>query len=182
MKITGEQTIAAAPDKVWQALNDPEVLRRSIPGCRSLEQAGTNAFKATIETKVGPIKALFNGEVQLSDLDPPHGYTLSGKGSAGSLGNAKGSAKVRLTPAGPGTKLTYDVDADVTGKLAQLGSRLIQSTAGLLAGQFFNRFGELIGEPVAAAELPSTGRSLPPLWFLVAAAVALGIFIYLLLR
>ncbi len=94
---------------------------------------GDHAFKATIETKIGPIKAVFDGDVQLSELDPPNGYTLSGRGSAGSMGAAKGSARVRLAANGHGTMLTYDVDADVTGKFAQLGSRLIQGTANMLA-------------------------------------------------
>ncbi len=180
MKITGEQNIAADPQKVWQALNDPEILRQSIPGCKSLERIGENSFRATIETKIGPVKALFNGEVQLSDLDPPHGYTLSGRGNAGSMGTAKGSARVRLLPNGVGTKLTYDVDADVTGKFAQLGSRLIQGTANLLAGQFFTRFGEIVAPApaeVAAAERPATAW-LP--WAVAGAAIAAAVAYYFL--
>ncbi len=169
MKITGEQTIAAKPDRVWQGLNDPEVLRQSIPGCKSFVRTGDNAFKTTIETKVGPVKAVFNGDVQLSDLDPPHGYRLSGRGSAGSMGNAKGSARVRLIPDGAGTKLTYDLEADVSGKFAQLGSRLIQGTANLLADQFFTRFGEV----VAPLEAPVTKRGIP-WWVWAVAAVALA--------
>jgi carbon monoxide dehydrogenase subunit G len=181
MKITGEQTIAARPEKVWQALNDTEVLRQSIPGCKSLERISDRDFKATVETKIGPIKALFNGDVQLSDPNPPHGYTLSGRGSAGSIGNAKGSARVQLIPNGAGTKLTYDVDADVTGKFAQLGSRLIQSTANSLAGQFFTRFGELVGEARADGKAPAPRKVAMPwwVWTMVAAAIAAAI-IYLL--
>jgi carbon monoxide dehydrogenase subunit G len=181
MKITGEQSIAANPEKVWQALNDPEVLRQAIPGCKSLEKAGDNAFKATIETKVGPIKAVFTGDVQLSDLDPPQGYTLSGKGSAGSMGNAKGSARVRLSPDGAGTKLSYDVDADVTGKFAQLGSRLIQGTANLLADQFFTRFGEIVAGPAPGAEAAPASKAGVPWWVWAAIAAALaGVCYYLL--
>jgi carbon monoxide dehydrogenase subunit G len=178
MKITGEQMIAAKPEQVWRALNDPDVLRQSIPGCQSLEKAGDNAFKATIETKVGPIKAVFRGDVQLSDLDPPNGYTLSGKGSAGSMGSAKGSARVRLLPEGAGTKLTYDVDADVTGKFAQLGSRLIQGTANLLAGEFFKRFGEIVAGPAA----PAASRGGIPWWAWAAGAALLAAAAYYLLR
>lgn len=178
MKITGEQLIAAKPEQVWQALNDPEVLRQSIPGCKSLEKAGDNAFKATIETKIGPIKAVFNGDVQLSDLDPPNGYTLSGRGSAGSMGSAKGSARVRLVPDGPGTKLTYDVDADVTGKFAQLGSRLIQGTANLLADQFFKRFGQVVAGPAGA---PAVKGGIP-WWVWAAGAAVLIAAAYYLLR
>ena len=181
MKINGEQTIAATPDIVWRALNDPEVLRQAIPGCKSLDRKNGNGYRATVETKIGPIKATFNGDVELSDLDPPHGYTLSGRGSAGSMGNAKGSAKVRLTPNGGGTKLTYDVDAEVTGKFAQLGSRLIQSTAGLLAGQFFDRFGEVVAGPSAKPEAPSRILRFRSWWIWAAVALAAGVIIYLLL-
>ncbi|MFY9643025.1 MAG: carbon monoxide dehydrogenase subunit G [Rhodomicrobium sp.] len=185
MKITGEQTIPATPLRVWQALNDPEVLRQSIPGCKSLERAGEHAFKATIETKIGPIKALFNGDVQLSDLDPPHGYTLSGRGSAGSMGAAKGSARVRLTPDGEGTKLTYDVDADVTGKFAQLGSRLIQGTANLLAGQFFTRFGEVVTSPEGIRVPSAAAKAGVPWWIwamAAAAAIAAAAYYFLAVR
>jgi uncharacterized protein len=182
MKITGEQTIAAKPEQVWMALNDPEVLRQSIPGCKSLEKSAGNAFKATIETKVGPIKALFNGDVELSDLDPPNGYTLSGRGSAGSMGNAKGSARVRLVPDGSGTKLTYDVDADVTGKFAQLGSRLIQGAANLLAEQFFTRFGEIVAPPPVPAEGLAAARKGVRWWVWAALGAAIAAAAYFILR
>ncbi len=173
MKISGEQTSPAARDRVWHALNDPDVLRQSIPGCKSLERMGDNAFKATIETKIGPIKAVFNGDVHMSELDPPNGYTLSGRGSAGGMGSAKGSARVRLAANGSGTKLTYDADADVTGKFAQLGSRLIQGTANMLAGQFFTRFNEVVSSPDLVR--PSQAAKAGILWWiwpLVAAAIA----------
>lgn len=149
MKLTGENRIKAPPQEVWRALNDPDVLRQAIPGCESLEKISDTEFKATVATKIGPVQARFNGQVQLTDLDPPNGYTISGSGSGGMAGNAKGGAKVRLEPDGDGTKLTYDVDAQVTGKLAQLGSRLIDSTAKMLAGQFFNRFEEIVGKAQA---------------------------------
>jgi hypothetical protein len=167
MKIKGEQTIAAKPEQVWKGLNDPSVLRLSIPGCKSFERTGDNAFKATIETKVGPVKAVFNGDIRLSNLDPPHCYTLSARGTAGSMGNAKGSARIRLVPSGTGTKLTYDVDADVSGKFTQIGSRLIQGTANTLADQFFTRFGDAVAP---SAALPSAGAGIP--WWILAAAVA----------
>jgi carbon monoxide dehydrogenase subunit G len=180
MKIIGEQSIAASPEAVWRALNDPEVLRQSIPGCKSLERVNDNAFKATVETKIGPMTAVFSGDVQLSDLDPPHGYTLSGRGSAGSMGSAKGIARVRLLPEGSGTRLTYEVDADVTGKFAQLGSRLIQGTANLLAGQFFTRFGVAVAEqPVAEA---SSNKKNLPWWVWGAVAAAAVAMAYYLLR
>lgn len=160
MKLTGENRIKAPPQEVWRALNDPDILRQAIPGCESLEKISDTEFKATVATKIGPVQARFNGQVQLTDLDPPNGYTISGSGSGGMAGNAKGGAKVRLEPDGDGTKLTYDVDAQVTGKLAQLGSRLIDSTAKMLAGQFFNRFEEIVGkqQPEPAASNAAAGE------------------------
>jgi len=140
MKITGEQTIPAAPSVVWRALNDPEMLRQSIPGCKSLERTGEHAFKATIETKVGPIKAVFNGDVQLSDLDPPNGYKISGAGEGGVAGFAKGAATVKLSDKDGGTLLSYSVESQIGGKLAQLGQRLVQGTAKKLADDFFAKF------------------------------------------
>lgn len=151
MKLTGENRINASPQEVWRALNDPAILKQAIPGCDTLEKLSDTAFKATVTTKIGPVQAKFNGEVELQDLDPPNGYTISGKGSGGVAGNARGSAKVKLEPDGTGTKLSYDVDAQVTGKLAQLGSRLIDSTAKMLAGQFFNKFEQLVSKPAEAA-------------------------------
>ncbi len=151
MKLTGENKINASPEEVWRALNDPEILKKCIPGCDTLEKLSETAFKATVTTKIGPVQAKFNGEVELQDLDPPNGYTISGKGSGGVAGNARGAAKVKLEKEGDGTKLSYDVDAQVTGKLAQLGSRLIDSTAKMLAGQFFNKFEQLVSKPAEAA-------------------------------
>lgn len=151
MKLTGENRIKASPEEVWRALNDPDVLKQAIPGCDTLEKISDRQFKATVTTKIGPVSAKFNGEVELTDLDPPRGYTISGKGSGGVAGNARGSAKVRLEPDGDHTRLSYDVDAQVTGKLAQLGSRLIDSTAKMLAGQFFNKFEDIVGKASAAA-------------------------------
>lgn len=162
MKLTGENRIKASREEVWRALNDPDVLRRAIPGCESLEKISNTEFKATVATKIGPVQARFNGQVQLTDLDPPNGYTISGSGSGGMAGNAKGGAKVRLEPDGDGTKLTYDVDAQVTGKLAQLGSRLIDSTAKMLAGQFFNRFEEIVGSSQAEAAPAGDAASAAP--------------------
>ena len=149
MKLSGENRIKATPQDVWRALNDPEILKQAIPGCDTLEKLDDTHFKATVTTRIGPVQAKFIGEVELTDLDPPNGYTISGKGSGGVAGNARGGAKVRLEPDGAGTRLIYDVDAQVTGKLAQLGSRLIDSTAKMLAGQFFNKFGEIVGKPDA---------------------------------
>src|SRR5919109_666692 len=108
MKINGENVIGAPPQTVWRALNDPDVLRRVIPGCESLEKVSDTSFKATVVTRIGPVQAKFNGQVELTDLDPPNGYTISGQGSGGVAGGARGSARVRLVPEGEVTRLSYD--------------------------------------------------------------------------
>lgn len=159
MKMSGEQTIAAPREAVWQALNDPDILRQCIPGCESVEKTGDDSFDAKVTAKVGPVKAKFAGSVTLSDLDPPNGYTISGEGKGGAAGFAKGGAHVKLTDSGDGgTVLTYDVDAQVGGKLAQLGARLIDGTAKKMAGEFFEAFGRVVeggaepAEPATPAE------------------------------
>ncbi len=179
MKITGENNIAADQATVWAGLNNPDILRQSLPGCESLEQTGPNAFKATITTRIGPITARFNGNVELTDLNPPNSYTLVGSGSAGSMGGAKGAAKVRLVPDGAGTKLSYDVDADMNGKIAQLAGRLIEGTVNMLAGQFFAKFGELVASPGGGQPVATKRSSTVWVALLVAAAVAaVGAVIY----
>lgn len=141
MIIEGEERIEAPVETVWRALNDPEVLRECIPGCQELEKTSDNEFAATVSLKIGPIKARFKGEVELSNLNPPHSYTISGEGKGGVAGFAKGSADVLLKEDGlDATILSYEAKADVGGKMAQLGSRLIQSTSKKLAGQFFSDF------------------------------------------
>lgn len=147
MIMNGEQLIPADIETVWNGLNDDEVLRAAIPGCETLTRTSPTEFTATVAIKIGPVKARFAGEVQLSDLDPPNGYRLSGKGSGGIAGFASGGATVRLSPAEQGTLLTYSVDAQVGGKLAQLGARLIDATSRKLAGEFFQRFAERLTTP-----------------------------------
>ena len=152
--IEGEERIAAPIAKVWAALNDPEVLKQSIPGCQSLEKKSDTELAATVVLKIGPIKATFQGEVTLSNLDPPRSYTIQGEGKGGIAGFAKGGADVTLAEDGAdATVLRYAAKADVGGKIAQLGSRLIDSTSRKLAGQFFSTFGEKVGgtEPVPSA-------------------------------
>lgn len=138
MLLEGEERIEAPVDRVWAALNDPDVLRTCIPGCESLERKSNTAMAATVSLKMGPIKARFAGEVELKNLNPPHSYTISGEGKGGVAGFARGGADVLLREDGPGvTILTYAAKAEVGGKIAQLGSRLIESTSKKLAGQFF---------------------------------------------
>jgi len=151
MDMTGERRIAAPRGRVWDALVDPVVLKVSIPGCESLEKQSDTAMKATAVVKVGPMTGRFSGNVQLSDLDPPNGYTINGEGQGGVLGFAKGGAKVRLSDDGPGTLLAYEVHAQVGGKMAQLGARLIDASAKQMAEAFFDRFSAQLAPPVAAA-------------------------------
>ena len=144
--IEGEERIAAPVGKVWAALNDPAILKEAIPGCQSLEMTSPTEMAATVVLKIGPIKATFQGEVVLKNLDPPNGYTIQGEGKGGIAGFAKGGADVSLTADGnDATILKYAAKADVGGKIAQLGSRLITSTSKKLAGQFFSTFGEKVG-------------------------------------
>ena len=164
MEMTGEYRIPAPREQVWAALNDPEILKASIPGCESLERTGDNGFAATVIAKVGPVRAKFTGAVSLTDLDPPNGYTIGGEGKGGAAGFAKGEAKVRLAEDGAGTLLSYQVNANVGGKLAQLGSRLIDGTAKKLADEFFSTFSEKAAQavPVAVAAAPEPAPLAPP--------------------
>jgi hypothetical protein len=144
MTMTGEVELPASPDTVWAKLNDPEVLRLCIPGCESLEKLSDTEFQAIATNKIGPVKARFKGKVRLSDLDPPKGYKISGEGDGGVAGFAKGGATVALVPKDGGTLLTYTVEAQIGGKLAQLGQRLVNGAAKKLADQFFQKFAEQV--------------------------------------
>ena len=160
MDMTGEYRIAASREEVWRALNDPDVLKQSIPGCDEIIRTSDTTMTAKVTVKVGPVKAKFTGDVTLSDFDPPNGYTISGQGKGGPAGFAKGSAKVRLEQDGDGTLLKYEVNATVGGKLAQIGSRLIDSTARKMAKDFFGKFAEIVAPPPAVAPAtppPSAG-------------------------
>ena len=151
MKLSGEHRIPASRQTVWEALNDPDTLQACLPGCETLEKVSETEMKATITTKIGPVKATFHGAVTLSNLDPPNSYTLNGEGQGGAAGFASGAASVTLTEADSGTLLKYEVEAKVGGKLAQIGSRLIDSVTKKLAGQFFGALVErLSGEEEAA--------------------------------
>lgn len=162
MKMTGEQHIAASRQRVWEALNDPDVLRQCIPGCQSLDKEADDRFTAVAEVKIGPIGARFKGNVALSDLDAPNGYTISGQGNGGIAGSAKGGAKVRLADApGGGTTVSYDVDAEVGGRMAQLGGPIIDATAKQLAAKFFAKFGEVVSGQAAAVGAPAAAAVQP---------------------
>jgi uncharacterized protein len=163
MEMTGERLISASRERVWAGLNDPEVLKTSIEGCESLEKRSDTELTAKVVARLGPVKAKFGGKVTLSDLDPPNGYTLTGEGNGAGAGFAKGVAKVRLAEENGFTRLTYEVHADVSGKIAQIGSRLIEGSAKKMAGDFFDRFSaEVSGAPLAEVKAartpqPSTG-------------------------
>lgn len=154
MEMKGSYRIAAPREKVWAALNDPEVLRECIPGCESLQKVSDVEFEATVSQKVGPVSARFTGKVTLSDIKAPESYRISGEGSGGVAGFARGGANVRLLEVDGGTQLEYEADATVGGKLAQLGSRLIDASAKKVADQFFGRFAEKLGAPAEAAASP----------------------------
>ncbi|HEX2527716.1 MAG TPA: SRPBCC domain-containing protein [Geminicoccus sp.] len=172
MDMTGEYRIPAPRQVVWEALNDPETLKAAIVGCDELNRTGPNSFEAKVTAKVGPVKAKFGGKVQLEDLDPPNGYRIVGEGSGGAAGFAKGGAKVDLIEDGDATILRYAAKADVGGKLAQIGSRLIAGTAKKMADDFFGRFSQLVttrmGASPAATATPIASTAAPT----AAAAVA----------
>jgi carbon monoxide dehydrogenase subunit G len=140
MEMNNRQHITAPRDRVWAALNDAEMIRNCIPGCETLERLDDNELAATVVLKVGPVKATFKGKVRFENVIEPASMTLVGEGSGGIAGHARGSANVTLTEDADGTMLTYVVDAQVGGKIAQLGARLIESTSQKLAGEFFRKF------------------------------------------
>jgi uncharacterized protein len=144
MTMTGDAVLPAERQRVWAALNDPAVLKACIPGCQELDKVSDTEFQATVKAAVGPVKATFKGRVQLLDLDPPNGYRIAGEGQGGVAGFAKGGATVRLEDADGGTRMTYDVEAQIGGKLAQLGGRLINGVAKKYADEFFANFAKAL--------------------------------------
>ena len=194
MEMTGEYRIDVPRQKVWEALNDSEALRACIPGCETLEKTADNEFKATVRAKVGPVSARFTGKVTLTDLDPPNGYRIVGEGQGGAAGFAKGGATVRLEDDAAGTILRYNADAQVGGKLAQIGSRLIDGTAKKLADEFFAAFATRLAQPpsggsangsplVTAAKPSSTGdKPSPLLWAVAIGSVVAAVLLYVLTR
>ena len=146
MEMISEQRIPASLDEVWTALNNTEILKQAMPGCESFDAVEENKFEAKITAKVGPVKAKFKFNVEMTDIDAPNGYTIMGEGQGGVAGFAKGSAKVDLTEDGTDTILAYNVQANVGGKLAQLGARLIDGAAKKMADEFFGKFNELLSD------------------------------------
>ena len=196
MDMTGEYIIAAPRHQVWEKLNDPEILKQCIPGCEEMQKISPTEFNAKVYVKVGPVNARFDGKVQILDLDPPNGCRISGQSSGGIAGFVKGAATVRLLEAPGGTKLSYNIEAQVGGKLAQIGTRLIDGTARKYAEEFFSRFVAIVtqgqaarpvsplsarddtGQPLPAA-LPSVGR----IWVAIVLAVPLvAAVVYFLIR
>jgi carbon monoxide dehydrogenase subunit G len=145
MEMTGEQLVAAPQKVVWDALNDPAVLKACVPGCESIERTGDNEYLVLMVARVGPVSAKFRGRLILSDIKPPESYSLTFEGQGGAAGFAKGSAHVRLATQGLMTRLSYDVKASVGGKLAQIGSRLVDAAAKKVADDFFRNFNEKVG-------------------------------------
>ena len=165
MDMSGEYKIAAPRERVWAALNDPDVLRQAIPGCEELNKLSDTELEAAAKAKIGPVSARFKGKVTLSDLNPPEGYTLTGEGSGGAAGFAKGEAKVSLVEDGAATILRYTVKATIGGKLAQLGQRLVDGAAKKMADEFFDKFSELAGGKVPVPPPPTdlrVDRPIPP--------------------
>ena len=144
MDMTGEFRIPAPRQRVWDGLNDPAILKECIPGCETMEKNSDTEFTAKVIAKVGPVRAAFSGKVTLSDLDPPKGYKISGQGDGGVAGFAKGGATVKLAPKNGGTVLSYNVDAQIGGKLAQLGQRLVNGAAKKIADDFFANFANAV--------------------------------------
>lgn len=166
MELSSTRIVAAPVDAVWAALNDPEMLRSCVPGCDAIEADGENAYRITMAAKVGPVSAKFAGRMRLSDVVPQQSYTLSFEGQGGAAGFAKGEARVSLAPEtnGAGTALSYAVKAQVGGKIAQLGSRLVDGAAQKLADDFFGRFSDAVGMKAGAApvaEAPATPHRMP---------------------
>lgn len=157
--MNGEYHVAAPQSKVWAALNNPEILQQAVPGCTLMQKTSDTTFKAQVTAKVGPVKANFTGEVAITNIDPPNSYTISGEGKGGAAGFAKGGATVTLEKDGTGTLLKYSVHANVGGKLAQIGSRLIDATAKKMANTFFSQFSEIISTAQNAIDTGSDPKT-----------------------
>ena len=180
MEMTGEQLIPLPQQRVWEALNDPAILKACIPGCESIEKISDTEYKVVMTAAIGPVKAKFNGKLLLADLNPPQSYSIAFEGSGGAAGFGKGAARVSLLPEGSGTRLTYKATASVGGKLAQIGSRLIDGVARKMADDFFVRFNATVAPAVTTEAAPIRRRDLR--WAWVAGGIVLLLLILFLIR
>jgi uncharacterized protein len=184
MEMSGEQHIPLSQQRVWEALNDPEILKACIPGCESIERVSDHEYKVAMTAAVGPVKAKFSGKLMLADMNPPDSYSLAFEGSGGAAGFGKGGAQVSLAPEGGGTLLTYTANASVGGKLAQIGSRLIDGVAKKMADDFFIRFNKTVA-PAAESAIPADAaqpaspsanaraKFTPPVWVWIGGGLVL---------
>jgi uncharacterized protein len=180
MELKGERLIPASVDTTWRALNDPAILRDCIAGCESIERTGEDAYEALVAVKVGPVSARFKGKLQMTNIKPPESYTIHFEGQGGVAGHGKGSADVALAAEGVQTRLRYEARAQVGGKMAQVGSRLIDAAAGKLTEDFFSAFEARLkpaeaGEQAAAPAAPTTAAPSRTLWWVAGAAIVLGL-------
>jgi hypothetical protein len=180
MDMTGEQLIPLSQQRVWEALNDPEILKACIPGCESITRVSDTEYKVVMTAAVGPVKAKFNGKLLLADLNPPQSYSLAFEGSGGAAGFGKGTARVSLAPAAGGTLLSYTANATVGGKLAQIGSRLIDGVARKMADDFFAKFNAAVAPAAAPAQAPA--RAGIPAWAWVAGGIVVLLIVLYLIR
>ena len=180
MDMTGEQLIPLPQQKVWEALNDPEILKACIPGCESIEKVSDVEYRVVLTATVGPVKAKFSGKLSLADLKPPHSYSLAFEGTGGGAGFGKGRAQVSLFADGDSTRLGYTASATVGGKLAQIGSRLIDGVARKMADDFFTRFNRLVAAP-PGAEAAAPGRTPGWVWLAIGVAIV-ALLVFLVLR
>src|SRR5687768_6665554 len=192
MEMQGSRALAVTQEQAWEALNNPEVLKASIPGCDKVESTGDNQYAVGVAVKIGPVAAKFAGKITLTDVQPPQSYTLSFDGQGGAAGFGKGQAQVSLTPQGTGCELGYNVRAQVGGKIAQMGQRLIDGVARSMAEDFFRRFDEEMqrrhpqayadaaaAQPTAA-EPPAKAAKPIPIWLWILGAVLLAALVWLL--
>jgi carbon monoxide dehydrogenase subunit G len=184
MQMTGSRTVPASVEATWAALNDPEALKACIPGCESIERTSDTEFRVAMTARVGPVSAKFSGRIVLADLVPPTSYRLSFEGQGGAAGFARGEARVELASEQDGTRIDYTANAQVGGKLAQIGSRLVDAAAAKVADDFFARFVERLGGGVTAAVPVAESAAMRTLWWrlALAAAIVVAIAIYWLTR
>jgi len=181
MEMTGEQLIPLPQQRVWESLNDPGILKACIPGCESIEKVSDTEYKVVMTAAIGPVKAKFNGKLLLADLNPPHSYSIAFEGTGGAAGFGKGAARVSLLPEGNGTRLSYKATASVGGKLAQIGSRLIDGVAKKMSDDFFARFNATVA-PAPGPVAGPTGepRRGVPTWAWVAGAIVVLVILLFL--